>query len=158
MVETRSGQMLPAHNQHAASFARRWRKAAVGGSDSHALPSAGTAYTEVAHARNKAEFFEGIRVGRGGCRRRARRVLQVDAGYFLHHCGLMRERPWTALLAPLAVFLPVATLATLAKEMAFAWYWSREATTTQRKRAQRELTEEWFRGGGASSGEVPMWP
>jgi len=36
----------------------------VGGSDAHSLSSAGTAWTEVREARDKAEFLEGLREGR----------------------------------------------------------------------------------------------
>jgi hypothetical protein len=75
----------------------------------------------------------------------------------------MREKPWTTLLAPLALLLPAATLAILAEEIAFAWYWSRQAAAPQRKgpqqeRPQTERIDEWFRGAGGSPREVPIWP
>jgi predicted metal-dependent phosphoesterase TrpH len=64
-VETRNSHMLESANQRAAQLAKQWEKIAIGGSDAHALPSAGTAYTEVPGARDKEEFFEGLRAGIG---------------------------------------------------------------------------------------------
>src|SRR5260370_22355933 len=56
-VEALNGQMLPEANWNAAEMARRWGKIQVGGSDAHALASAGTAYTEGPVARNKQQFL-----------------------------------------------------------------------------------------------------
>ncbi|MGH9678432.1 MAG: PHP-associated domain-containing protein, partial [Candidatus Acidiferrales bacterium] len=64
-VEARNGQMLPSANQQAAEFAWRRCKTQVAGSDAHALRSVGTTYTEVPGARNKDEFFAGLRAGYG---------------------------------------------------------------------------------------------
>jgi len=62
-VETRNGQMLPSANQQAAEFAWSRCKTQVAGSDAHALASVGTTYTEVPGARDKEEFFAGLRAG-----------------------------------------------------------------------------------------------
>jgi len=151
-VETRSGQMLAAHNRHARVFANRRGRAGIGGSDSHALPSAGSAYTDVPEARNKAEFFEGIRAGlaqasggQGGYFKLTRDVFHITA-------SMMREKPWTVTLAPLAMLVPVATLGILAGEMAFAWRWSRQVNTLS-----REPKAQWFDSTKTAAG-VPMWP
>ena len=64
-VEARNGQMLASANQHAAEFAWKRCKTQVAGSDAHALASVGTTYTEVPGARNKEEFFAGLRAGNG---------------------------------------------------------------------------------------------
>src|SRR5262249_36917991 len=45
--EVLNGQMPPLHNERARERAELYGKAAVGGSDAHALASVGTAYTEV---------------------------------------------------------------------------------------------------------------
>lgn len=151
-VETRSGQMLAAHNRHAQGFANRGRRAGLGGSDSHALPSVGSAYTEVPGARNKDEFFQGIRAGQataaggqGGYFKLTRDVLWITA-------AMMRENPWTTALAPLAALVPIATLAALVEEIAFAWYWSRKVNTAG------ESKTRWFDAAGTQGTEVPIWP
>src|ERR1700722_14486758 len=60
-VETRNSQMLGSANEDDAALAAQWKKISVGGSDAHAVTSVGTAYTEVPGARNKEEFFDGLR-------------------------------------------------------------------------------------------------
>jgi hypothetical protein len=157
-VETRSGQMLPGHNRYAESFAEHWGKAGLGGSDSHALPSAGTAYTEVVHARNKAEFFEGIRAGEAVAAGGHGGYFKLTRDIFCITAGMMRERPWTALLAPATLLLPAATLAILAQEMAFAWYWNRQVGAPYPERPRRERRDDWFRGVPTRPEEVPIWP
>ena len=123
-VEARNGQMLPAANRHASVFARRKRKIQVAGSDAHALRSAGTAYTEVPGARDKEEFFAGLRNGKGrvagesgSCWKLTRDIL-VIAG------EMMREKNWTALLAPLAVLLPLASMLNYYNDYAFDRKWA----------------------------------
>jgi predicted metal-dependent phosphoesterase TrpH len=135
--ETRNGHMLPQHNQSAEKLARRLGKAAVGGSDAHALASAGTAYTVVPGARTKAEFLRGLRAGRGipagdqGSFRKLTRDVFTIAG------SMMRENPWTALLLPLAPAIPLYTLAVLLHEAKFARLWSTRAA--RRERSQPEV-------------------
>lgn len=121
--ETHNGQMLPFQNQQAAKLARRLRKAAIGGSDSHALPSVGSAYTEVAYARDKTEFLEAVRarqatVGgeQGGFLKLTRDILWIGG-------EMMREKSWTRALAPLALLAPAATLANAIQEALFARRW-----------------------------------
>src|SRR5579862_9298255 len=64
-IEARNSHMLESANRDAAVLARRWQKIAIGGSDAHALRSVGMAYTEVPGARDKDEFFSGLRAGFG---------------------------------------------------------------------------------------------
>src|SRR5271154_1389731 len=64
-IEARNSHMLESANRDAAVLARRWQKIAIGGSDAHALASVGMAYTEVPGARDKDEFFAGLRAGCG---------------------------------------------------------------------------------------------
>src|SRR6202034_4769743 len=64
-VETRNSHMLESANQRAAQLATQWDKIAIGGSDAHALPSAGSAYSEGPGAREQEEFFAGLRAGMG---------------------------------------------------------------------------------------------
>jgi len=123
-IETRNAAMLEAANTNAARLAKQWRKIGVGGSDAHALPSAGTAFTEVPGARDKNEFFAGLRVGigrvhgeSGGCRKLTRDLFLITA-------GLLREKAWTTLLSPLAAFLPAAALLNYWSEDSFNRRWA----------------------------------
>ncbi len=124
VAETRNGQMSPFHNQQAEQFAVQHGLARIGGSDSHAVASLGSAYTEVRGARNKREFLDGVKAGRafvhgtsGGYLRLTRDVLRVSA-------EMVREDHWKVLFIPIAALLPVATLASVLSEAAFARYWS----------------------------------
>ena len=132
--ETRNGQMLPSHNRSADEVARRLGKAAVGGSDAHALASAGTAYTIVPGARTKAEFLRGLRAGRGvaagehgGYRKLTRDVFAIVA-------AMMRHNPWASLLLPLVPAVPVYTLGVMLQEALFERRWSALAVRRERGR------------------------
>jgi predicted metal-dependent phosphoesterase TrpH len=124
-VETLNGQMLAAANRHAEAFARRTRKIALAGSDSHTMASLGQTYTRVAGARTSGEFLDGLRQGRavtmgasGNYWKLTRAVLDIA-------CDLMREKRWTCMLAPLLAGVPLVILGNLASEAAFACYWGR---------------------------------
>jgi predicted metal-dependent phosphoesterase TrpH len=135
-LETHSGQMPPFHNREAVQLASRLKKIALAGSDSHVLPSLGSAYTEVPGARNKEEFLAGLmaktalsRGTSGGYRRITRDVLCMTAKMF-------QERPWTLLLSPLALLVPLATLATSVDEALFARRWSARVNASSRSAAE----------------------
>jgi predicted metal-dependent phosphoesterase TrpH len=135
-LETRSGQMPSFHNRQAVQLARRFGKIALGGSDSHALPSVGVAYTEVPRARNKDEFLAGLRAKTaitsgtsGGYFRLTRDVLWLSAKMF-------QERPWTLLFSPLAVLVPAVVLVMSLDEALFARRWSSRVNGSDRQRAE----------------------
>ena len=132
--ETRNGHMLPRHNQSAAELARRLGKAAVAGSDAHALASAGTAYTVIPGARTKSEFLRGLRAGQGIPAGDQGSFLKLTRDVYTIAGAMMRENPWTALLLPLAPAIPIYTLAVLLHEASFARRWSAQAVS--RRRAQ----------------------
>ena len=134
--ETRNGQMLAGHNQHAEAVARRLGKAAIGGSDAHALRSAGTAYTVVPGAKTKAEFLRGLRAGRGIPAGDHGGYLKLTRDVFSIAGAMMRETPWTCMLAPLATVIPFYTLAVLLHEAGFARRWSALAACRERVRPQ----------------------
>jgi predicted metal-dependent phosphoesterase TrpH len=122
-VETLNGQMLSSANRHAANFAARTGKIAVGGSDSHTLACLGRTYTEVPDARNRTEFLAGLKQGRsrvagesGGYWKLTRAVCEIGG-------ELIRERRWTLILAPLLLVVPIVTLVNLTREIAFAQKW-----------------------------------
>lgn len=122
-IESRNGMILPKNNQLATRLSRKWRKAQVAGSDAHVLEFAGTTFTEVPGARDKAEFLAGLRAGwgrpcgdAGNYWKLTRAVLQIGL-------GMVSEKPWTALLAPLFAMAPVCTLANHLMEIEFARHW-----------------------------------
>lgn len=123
-METRNGLMLPRHNSNAAQLAKRWQKIAVGGSDAHALPSVGTAYTEVPGARNKEEFFAALRSGMGRVAGESGSYTKLTRDVLLVAYELMREKCWTRLLASLTVFIPAITLWNYCEEHAFGRHWA----------------------------------
>ena len=131
--ETRNGQMLAGHNQRAEEVARRLGKASIGGSDAHALRSAGTAYTEVAGARTKAEFLRGLRAGRGTAGGEHGGYTKLTGDVFSIAGAMMRNNPWTALLLPLATAIPFYTLAVMVHEAGFARRWSALAARRERE-------------------------
>jgi predicted metal-dependent phosphoesterase TrpH len=122
-VEARNGQMLPAANKLAADFAWKRCKTQVAGSDAHALASVGTTYTEVPGAKNKKEFFAGLRVGHG-------KLCGESGGYWkltrdiLLLCGeMMRKDPWTVLLAPLVPLVPAGVAVDYFVDLSFIRRW-----------------------------------
>jgi len=121
--EVVNGQIPDSNNRLAQEFARMEGKAVLAGSDAHTLPSAGSAFTEVPTARTREEFFEGLREGRGrvkgevgGYWKLTREVVGISRGLF-------RDKPWAWVLAPLAVAVPVLTLANHLRELRFARHW-----------------------------------
>src|SRR5262249_12764284 len=63
--EVRNGQMWRESNQNAAQLARKLRKIAIAGSDSHTLSGVARTFTQVRGARTVQEFFLGLRNGHG---------------------------------------------------------------------------------------------
>ncbi len=123
-IETRNGQMLEDSNDRAANLAKRWDKIAIGGSDAHALPTVGLTYTEVPGARDKEEFFTGLRNGRGRVGGECGSFTKLAFDVLLIASELMRERSWTTVLAPLALLIPAITLLHYRDERAFSRRWA----------------------------------
>jgi predicted metal-dependent phosphoesterase TrpH len=125
-VETHNSHMLESANQHAANLAKRWNKIAIGGSDAHALPSAGTACTEVPGARDKEEFFAGLRSGMGRVAGESGSFKKLTRDVFVIAAEMMREKSWTAMLSPLAVLIPGITWLNYYQEKRFGRRWAEE--------------------------------
>jgi predicted metal-dependent phosphoesterase TrpH len=123
-LEAHNSHMLESANRHAAALARHWQKIAIGGSDAHALASVGTAYTEVPGARDKEEFFDGLRNRRGRVGGESGCFSRLTRDVFLIAFEMMREKSWTALLMPLAPLVPVMTMWNYRDERAFSRKWS----------------------------------
>lgn len=134
--EARNGVMPARQNREAERLAESLGKIAVGGSDAHALPSVGAAFTEVPGARNKEEFFAALRAGQarvgggsGSYARLTRDVLHI-AG------GTLRESPWLLPIAPIVAVIPIWTLANSLCEAAFVRYWVRQLAAAGMLEAQ----------------------
>jgi predicted metal-dependent phosphoesterase TrpH len=123
-VETHNSHMLESANASAAQLARQWNKIALGGSDAHALPSVGLAYTEVPGARNKEEFFAGLRSGIGRVAGDSGSFARLTRDVFQIAGELMREKTWTMLLAPLGLLIPAATAMNYWEEAGFERRWA----------------------------------
>lgn len=124
-VEILNGQMLAAANRYAEAFAERNRKAAVAGSDAHTLASLGRTYTWVQSARDRREFMEGLKRGQGTAIGDSGDYIKLTCAVIEIGFELLKEKPWTALLAPLMAAIPLVTLAHLALETVFAHKWGR---------------------------------
>jgi hypothetical protein len=123
-IESHNSHMLESSNAHAACLARQWGKIGIGGSDAHALESVGTAFTEVPGARNKQEFFAGLKRGAGRVAGESGSFPRLTRDVFLIAFEMMREKSWTALLSPLAVLVPVFTSWNYREEDAFGRHWA----------------------------------
>lgn len=124
--ETRNSHMSRESNANAAALAAAWRKVAVGGSDAHAMPSVGAAYTEVPGARNKEEFFAGLQRGLGRVDGECGGFCKLTRDVFAIAREMMREKMWTIALSPLAVLVPAVTLCIRLDEQLFTRRWAAE--------------------------------
>ncbi len=116
--------MLARANADAAKLAEQWGKIGIGGSDAHALPSVGTAYTEVPGARDKNEFFEGLRNGQGRVAGESGCFTKLTRDVYVIAYEMMRENMWTRLLSPLAILIPGFTYWNYCSERMFARQWA----------------------------------
>ncbi|HTU32832.1 MAG TPA: PHP domain-containing protein [Candidatus Acidoferrum sp.] len=123
-VETRNSHMPPESNASAATLAKQWRKIGVGGSDAHAMPSVGTAYTEVPGARDKEEFFAGLQAGLGRVHGECGGFYKLTRDCLAIALELMREKAWTIALSPLALLIPAVTLYSCVDDHLFGRRWA----------------------------------
>jgi predicted metal-dependent phosphoesterase TrpH len=139
--ETRNSHMPRESNANAAALAKEWRKVAVGGSDAHAMPSVGTAYTEVPGARDKDEFFAGLQSGFGRVHGECGGFYKLTRDVFAIAGEMMREKSWTMALSPLAVLIPAITLYTCLDEQLFSRKWAAEVLDGARSRCRTALPQ-----------------
>jgi predicted metal-dependent phosphoesterase TrpH len=133
-IETRNSHMLEETNDRAATLAKQWDKIGIGGSDSHALPSVGTAYTEVPGARDKEEFFAGLREGVGVVRGESGSFTKLTRDVLIIAREMMREKYWTMALSPLAMLIPAITLFNYCDERAFSRRWGAQVLEQSKSR------------------------
>jgi predicted metal-dependent phosphoesterase TrpH len=123
-IETRNGHMLACANASAALLADWSARAEVGGSDAHAMRSVGCAYTVVPGARDKREFLEGLRRGRGRVRGQVGGVWKLTRDVLAIGRNMVRENPWTLPVAALGVAVPPVILGNYIVENVFARWWT----------------------------------
>jgi hypothetical protein len=124
-METLNGHMPAANNRSANRLARQWRKAPVAGSDAHTLKPLGLTYTDVPDAENISGFLEGLRRGYGRPQGACGNYLKLTRTVLGIGSGMLRERLWPILFAPLFLAVPLVTLANYACEFLFEHKWSR---------------------------------
>ena len=122
-VEVLNGHLLAGNNHLAARLASHARRMTVGGSDAHALRSAGSVWTEVRGARNKAEFLEGLREGHAQVRGEPGNYWKLTLDILAIGAEMFQEKPFTLLLAPLLVGIPAVTFIHHLLERQFARKW-----------------------------------
>lgn len=123
--ETRNGQMWTEANAGAARLAARVGKVALAGSDSHTIAGVGQVFTEVPGARSMDEFLSGLRAGHGRTHGGNGSYWRLTADVFRIVGAMVAEKPWTAALMPLAVFVPFVTAGHWINEIRFCKKWTR---------------------------------
>jgi hypothetical protein len=136
-IETHNSHMLESANHSAAKLAKQWNKIGLGGSDAHALPSVGLAYTEVPGACNKEEFFAGLRAGMGRVAGSSGSFSRLTRDVLLITSEMMREKSWTMLLAPLGLLIPAATALNYYQENSFGRRWAAKILSQPEPRKRR---------------------
>lgn len=130
-METRNGQMCVKANAAATELAERFAKVAIAGSDAHAPAGAGLTYTEVRGARTVDEFFSGLLQGRGTIHGAHGAYFKLLVDVFSVTRSLLREKPWTLGLSPLATLIPLVTAGHWLNEKRFSRKWSRILETAE---------------------------
>lgn len=124
-LETLNGHLPETSNRHSVRLAAWMGKAVVGGSDAHTLRSLGSAFTEVPDARDKEEFLAGLQAGKGRVHGESGGYWKLTREALLISCEMPRENSASAVLLPLALMVPLVTLASFVRDVAFAFKWSK---------------------------------
>ncbi len=130
-IETLNGAMPSRSNRAAHLACHSLGRISIGGSDSHGFLSLGRVSTEVPGARNKDEFFSGLRARRSRVNGRSGNYFRLSAELLTIAGGLFRDKPWSLGLAPLIALIPLVSLINYGCEVTFESYW--------RKRWRRSL-------------------
>lgn len=123
--ETLNGHILPTCNRRAELLSADWGKICLGGSDSHTLTELGRAFTEVPGARNKREYLNSLKAGRGRVRGLSGGFRVCTRAVWTIASNIPKEHPWTLLLAPVLMAVPFVTLGSALHDGLFAKSWSR---------------------------------
>lgn len=130
--EVRNGCMLDVTNQNAEALARRGGKIQLAGSDAHTMSTAGLCWTEVAGARNKAEFFAGLRQGRGTVHGTSGSYWRLTRDILDIGLAMVQAAPLTLPFALLGGFAPLVTAINYFREQQFAAMWSSRLAVKER--------------------------
>jgi predicted metal-dependent phosphoesterase TrpH len=128
-IEALNGQIPGICNRRATELAARLKKARVGGSDAHTLASLGCTYTQVSGAGNKDEFMECLRRGRASLHGQSGSYSKLTRAVWKLGAQMICEKPWTISLLPLALLVPLVTLANALRELMFVYRWARGGAT-----------------------------
>ncbi len=123
-MEVLNGQIPALNNRRAGDLAENWGKAAIGGSDAHTLASLGRTYTRVSGAQTKREFLDGLRAGRATLHGESGNYWKLTRAVLQLGMAMIRENRWTLPLLPLAVLVPIITLANCVREFTFVSRWA----------------------------------
>jgi predicted metal-dependent phosphoesterase TrpH len=130
-LETLNGCMLDRANRAAATLASQLGKSVVGGSDAHAISTAGAAWTEAPGARTREEFLARLRSGSVRTAGQSGNYFRLTRDIFSIGGGMVTENPWTAPVAVLGVLVPVITLINYFLEAGFVRQWEHIAPVPQ---------------------------
>jgi predicted metal-dependent phosphoesterase TrpH len=122
-VETLNGHIPALNNRAAARLAQDWQKAAVGGSDAHTMETLALTYTEATGADGIRSYLEAVRHGRGQVAGASGNYAKLTRAVLGIGSSLVRERPWTVVLTPLMLAVPLVTLANYFCELNFHARW-----------------------------------
>jgi predicted metal-dependent phosphoesterase TrpH len=124
-METLNGHIPAINNRAAARLADDWQKAAIAGSDAHTLETLALTYTEVPNATSIASYLEAVRHGRGQVGGASGNYAKLTRAVLGIGSSLVRDCPWTFLLTPLMLAVPLVTLVNYFCELNFQARWSR---------------------------------
>jgi predicted metal-dependent phosphoesterase TrpH len=124
-VEVVNGHVLERSNRLARRMAEYSGKVMLGGSDAHTLHSLGSVCTYVEGARNKEEFLEYLRHGRGQVEGGSGKFWKLTRDVWQIGGGLLKEKPWARILAPVALAVPVLVMLNYGLDNLFARRWGR---------------------------------
>ena len=130
-METLNGHIPDINNRAARQLANDWQKAAVGGSDAHTLETLALTYTEVPGVTGMSAYLEGVRHGRGQVAGASGNYLKLTRAVLGIGSSLVSDCPWTFVLTPLMLAVPLVTLANYFCELSFHARWSRRLWPAQ---------------------------
>ena len=131
--EVRNGQMWAEANFSAERLSKRLNKVGIAGSDSHTLAGVALTYTEVPGTRTVEEFFPALRAGRGVIHGEHGSYAKITADIYRFAGECLKEKPWTAVILPLTVFVPAITAGHWINEMRFCRQWSAQLESKEKK-------------------------
>ena len=124
-METLNGHIPARNNRAAMQLAGDWQKAAVGGSDAHTMETLALTYTDVPGAESIGTYLDAVRQGRGQVAGASGNYAKLTRAVLGIGGSLVQERPWTLVLTPLMLAIPLVTLANYFCELNFHARWSR---------------------------------